>query len=669
LCSAGEVAGAPIATCRLLLAPRPDERAEVDQLTGGAYGAADFTSVRAATEAWGDSILAGGTEADSNVAFFFFSGHGTEYLGSPALLTSDILNPKSAGASHKAVALLSLCQAVKTYGIDRALFFVDACRDAPGVARRLHIVGEDILKPYADPPKSHEALICLQSTKSGGSAYQVPQAPATIFGQAVLDALEGPPPSHRPYDTAAVPWQLVFKNLESHVKQAVIRLLRNQTATLLQSVVPYGDPYHGEMLVAEKQGPSPQEAVGPPPTTAAPPPLGSPPSAPEMAGEILRDFKTSDANELSVLRTQGAHDELADFDMMHEIFGHEYLTIPWLERLKILDVETGQPVRPDSVQLLQGNSQELAGTFTAWVDVVIAPHPGQAVWISAGGSDDEPSFAVAIPRDINMPLPARLDIALRKAGPQWKIAGLSARIGDPSGLQAGPQSVWSALWDMQRQEILSNLAYAGLAARQLADLEGALMEKTRSPIAAMVATTVLIRCGALDQLHDWPLNLANWFEWLPDGPVLWAETLLRRDELARSRRSAAGPPATRPGQRRALLDDPAEVRRLLQEPAYEEALVYFSKLADRGPPRLAATLGMAVRQMPFWKRVLEIQAVTDQAHRDLRDACEVVQRAAEYASPDGLFAGFVSRAGAFAPQDVLGVRRKAAANQQKRAAA
>jgi hypothetical protein len=170
---AGSVAGAPLATVRLLLAPRPDEMADVNALTGGAYAAADFASVRGAIEDWADDIVAGNAAGGPNVAFFFFSGHGTEYMSYPALLASDILNPLSAGAGRKAVGFYSLC-AVKTLGIDRALFFVDACRDVPAVARALNIVGEEILKPNPFPPRTHDSLICLQSTRTGGSAFQVP---------------------------------------------------------------------------------------------------------------------------------------------------------------------------------------------------------------------------------------------------------------------------------------------------------------------------------------------------------------------------------------------------------------------------------------------------------------------------------------------------------------
>src|SRR6266436_5021353 len=58
--AADEIAGAPLATCRLLLAPRPDEQAMVDRLTEGRYGGADYEPIRSALIAWGEDIAAGG---------------------------------------------------------------------------------------------------------------------------------------------------------------------------------------------------------------------------------------------------------------------------------------------------------------------------------------------------------------------------------------------------------------------------------------------------------------------------------------------------------------------------------------------------------------------------------------------------------------------------------
>jgi hypothetical protein len=650
----GEIAGAPVATCRLLLAPRPGELVEIDQLTGGAYGPANYVSVRAALEAWGNDIFAGAAEPGPNIAFFFFSGHGTEHAASPALLTKDILNPHSPGGARKAIAFLSLCHAVKTYGIDRALFFVDACRDVPGVARMLNIVGEEILSPYAYPPRHHDALLCLQSTRAGGSAYQVPCSPATIFGQAVIEALDGPPPSYQPYDTTSIPWRLVFRELESHVKQRVRELLAQQTATLIQSVVPYGDPYDGDMLVAQKHGPVPGGTGG-----AVPPPLAS--VIATRSASIINGFgRKLDVAAVTAAAAGRGPGELADFAIMHDIFGHEAITDPWISTLRILDVDTDESV-PEAVRLAKARSQEVGKTLTAWIDILVMPAEGRAVWIGAGGENDSPSFAVVIPRDLEVSTPVRLDIAFQEIGPHaWSMMSMSARLQDPADLPGDVQEMWGALWDVQRTETLSDLGHAGMVARELEVLERALRDKRRSPVAAAIAATVLLRCGALAELHDWPRNLANWFPWLPDGAVLWAETLLRRDELADRLNLATPPRDTRVGEKPPLREDAAEVRRLVARPSYDEARHYFAMLADRGAPRLAGSLATAAWQEKFFRRVVETEAVTDQAQHDLRDACEVVRRAIDYAVAEGLFAAFVSRAVDLRPHKVLGHRQRRA---------
>ena len=673
----GQVAGALIATCRLLLAPRPDERAEVEQITGGAYASADFVSVRAAIEAWGKDIFAGADDPNPNIAFFFFSGHGTEHMASPALLMTDILNPRTPDGARKAVALMPLCHAVKTYGINRALFFVDACRDVPGVARTLNITGVEILAPYAYPPRSHDALLCLHSTKAGGSAYQVPGDTATIFGQVVIDALDGPPPTYQPYDTTAVPWRLIFSQLESHVKQRVRQLLAKQTATLIQSVVPYGDPYDPNMLVAEKQGPLLPEVaqpIAPPPTVApsppsptAPPPAG-PPALPPLANliatrsdEILKRFdKVLDSARISTAvarRGPNYSGGLNDPELMHDIFRHEAITYPWSQSLRILDVKTQEPVL-DAVRLAKGRSQEVGRTLTAWIDVLVAPGEGRTVWIHAGGENDSPAFAVAIPRDLYVATPVRLDARFEQEHPpNWTMKALSARLHDPSELPPEVREVWEPLWDVQRTEALSDLGQAGMLARGRQVLEISLARKAQSPVAAALAATVLIRCGALHHLHDWPRNLADWFPWLADGPVLWAETLLRLDELERGRERPAG---TTRRDKPPLRDDASEVRTLIMRAAYKEARQYFVRLADHGPPRLASTQLIAAGQERFFRRAVEVGAVTDQEQYDLRDACEVVRRGTEYSVCDGLFAAFASRAGALDSREVQGGRQRKA---------
>ena len=650
----GKVAGAPLASVRLLLAPRAAEAADVNALTGGAYAPADFATVRAALEAWADDIAAGNRAGGPNVAFFFFSGHGTEYMSSPALLASDILNPRSAAAGRKAVGFLSLCS-VKTLGIDRALFFVDACRDVPAVARALNIVGAEILKPNPYPPRTHDSLISLQSTRSGGTAFQVPGDSATIFGRAVLEGLEGLPPSYVPYDTSYAPWRLLFARLETHVKQRVRELLAAQTATRFQQVVPYGDPYDGDMLVAEKVA-----SLAP---TAEEEPPAAPPSPPTLdaeiavrSEEILRNFSTVTAETIAPLRGQrsagvAATGDLANFPVMHEILRHETVTQPWIESVRVLDADTGESVSPDPVILSEGHSQEVWPNLTAWVDVMVAPGEG-AVWIEVPG--DSTTFAVVLPRDTQFPLPARLDLSFKlDTTPGTGLQAMAARVGDPDALGSDPARAanlrtWQALWRIQRIEALFDLGRAGSAAADvLSAMEEALNQKMLSPVGAAIGASVLLRCGALAELHDWPRNLANWFA-LPDGPLLWAETLLRRDEQARARERQSG---------RSAELTPAW-HAVAERPACAEARRYFAMLADRGSPLLGSSLLMAAHRVQFWRRILAAEVLDAQDYRDLEDACAVVETAARYAVSDGLFAGFAGPAASLSAGDVLSRGRR-----------
>lgn len=57
--------------------------------------------------------------------------------------------------------------------------------------------------------------------------------------------------------------------------------------------------------------------------------------------------------------------------------------------------------------------------------------------------------------------------------------------------------------------------------------EDLLRGKVMNPIAAALAGYALLRLGEMKRLHDWPTNLANWFPWLPDGPVIAGEQAAR----------------------------------------------------------------------------------------------------------------------------------------------
>lgn len=658
-----KVAGAPLATCRLLLAPRPGERAEVAALTRGAYADATYAAIRTAIEAWRDAIAAGGSDPVPNVAFFFFSGHGLEHLASPALLARDILDPRTPGGPDNAVSFNGLWQAVRTYGVDRALFFIDACRNAPELAKTLHIVGQEVIRPAVYPGKAPDAVVWLQATRMGDFAYQLPGAPATIFGQGLLEALEGMPPEFLPYDRTVTPWRLVFSNLESHVKQKVRELLARHTATRIQPVEPGGYPYNGEALVAE------MAPAAPPPSPAPPspplPPSPAPPGVEWLVAAGAIDAPTRDLigrRSATILKTfhrtdlSAAKRGLSDPGVMHQVFRHESVTAPWIETLRILDVDSGGPAENAPI-VASGQSQEVDGQLTAWVDMHVSPDAGRAVWIQAGGDRGQGTRAVVVPRDQHMVLPLRLDVAFAKASGDWKwtLESMTARIASPDGLPGDAREVWGPLWEVQRVEALTDLARAGRAAVQLNILEAAVREKFVSPAAAAVGCALLLRVGALGPLHDWPRNLADWFGWLPDGSVLWAETLLRRGEAAAPSARPAG--AIRPGggesERRNAL------RALAGRADQIEARRYFAQMAERGAPLLTPVLAMAARQAALWRQVLQAEALDRAEAAAVAAACDVAERASAYAVSDGLFGAFVCHEADFGPSAVFGTRRRA----------
>lgn len=61
------------------------------------------------------------------------------------------------------------------------------------------------------------------------------------------------------------------------------------------------------------------------------------------------------------------------------------------------------------------------------------------------------------------------------------------------------------------------------------EAERLLYEKMRNPVTAAIGGYFLLKIGALQRLHDWANNLANWFPWLPDGRIIHATQLLNEN--------------------------------------------------------------------------------------------------------------------------------------------
>ncbi|WDF66118.1 hypothetical protein [Flavobacterium sp. KACC 22763] len=57
--------------------------------------------------------------------------------------------------------------------------------------------------------------------------------------------------------------------------------------------------------------------------------------------------------------------------------------------------------------------------------------------------------------------------------------------------------------------------------------EKLLYDKIENPSYASLGGYFLLRTNSIENLHHWPKNLADWFDWLPDGCIIHAAQLMR----------------------------------------------------------------------------------------------------------------------------------------------
>lgn len=63
------------------------------------------------------------------------------------------------------------------------------------------------------------------------------------------------------------------------------------------------------------------------------------------------------------------------------------------------------------------------------------------------------------------------------------------------------------------------------------EAEQRLFSKVTDPYGAMIGGYALLHLQALERMHHWAANLANWFDWIPDGAVIhgWQQFELARE--------------------------------------------------------------------------------------------------------------------------------------------
>lgn len=538
--------GLPVVWCQLLLAPTPAFAAELAAEGLTHYVQPTYARLRDAIDEWTGFVPQQPAAAvEASRTLFFYSGHGVQSAWWPQLLPADYLDPGQ-GLKPKlqhCIDIEELHRWINQSPVGEHLALIDACRNQFSPLASMGARGTTGF-PAISAGNGPRTAALLSSTSADHVAFQVPGQPLTVFGQALVEAIEGATPN--------VDAMLDWRELVDYIKPRVNFLLRTAGSTQVQDVRPRveGDD---RMIVTERApsavpgtaaaapagisataratGPSrgglPKVGAWPPPQPA--PSLFDGTSAPSLRGPQGRQRTRAlaqgmraamptneDSIPLEALRSS--------FEQAHRRMGDETTSTLWLG--------------PNSVQLhALADGRPLAGGATVravardersglvHVDLALDPEPGGVLLVfQAKGCVQRQRLGVALPTDESARVPVRLALNIApgpKGGPP-QLQGLTARLGPDAD-----NDHYGYLWSLCQEARLNSLAEAAEAA-DVDRLEQARSRSRRNPTAAIAGALLLVRAGRFDRLGDWPERLCQDAQNTPDAPVILAAALHAR---------------------------------------------------------------------------------------------------------------------------------------------
>jgi len=547
----------PVVWCYLLLSPTTEERARFDAEGLTHYAEPTYANLRTAIQAWTGNVPANPPASDGSRTLFFFSGHGVQSNRKGVLLPSDYLDPALGNPDFQnCIGVDDLREWMEESPVAEHVALLDACRNefSPLASRGASAHG---VFPKS-PPTTAPPLVAasLASTSPNAVAYQMPGHPVTFFGQAVLEALGG--------SAAGGAARLEFSQFVDYVKPRVNMLLKEATGQPLEQAV--RQRLEGDDFVVTEIAPA--LGFGAPPETSRAPGMALPDRSADVQDALRARF--DDALEVRDPIRLG---ELArSFAEAHRRFGHEHATFPWVDgRAELYSLEDGQPCSAAAtIHRVMRND----ASFIVQVDLALDPRRGGVLLVFQGADHvQRERLAVALPTDQYERVPVRLTLSIERVGDaSWpKLQKLEARLGP---------SDWSPhyeyLWSLAREADLGSLRKAAERAEP-ERLKAAAQDKQAAETAAAAGMLLLGRLGRIADVHDWTRNLMRWFPWMPDGAVLWAESL----------RSAVRRGETQPF---GVADPIAEM------------LAALGELASRGVPYFADSLDLAESLVAYLRR-------------------------------------------------------------------
>lgn len=595
--------GLPLVWCALLLSPTEAERKALADRGLTHYGDPSYANLCEAVAQWTGNMPERPDAAALSRSLFFFSGHGVSANWDPLLLPADYLN-QDAGKPRlqNCISTRDLRDWMEDNPVAEHLALIDACRNEFKPLASMGASGHGVFPTNPAGAGAPRTAARLASTSPGAVSFSLPDRPATVFGQAVLEALNGAAPTAGP--------RIEFRELVDYVGPRVTAILREFVPDGPTQVVRQTIDGDDELVVTQIDGPTPSGA--PMPTQAGTP------DALRGAGPGATGATGAAAPHPGVIRTASPvplEAMVKDASIAHQRVGHEYATALWMGAVSLRALSDGAP--------LEAHTQVVAverddATRRLVVDLALPQRDGGAMLLLSGADHVEGGgLGVQLPTDPLVRVPVRLELALAPSpgDGRWRIQQVQARLGP---CDWNPH--YAYLWRLTEAAEAHGLARAADAA-DLNALAAAAQDKLNAPSAAVAGMVMLSAAGRLGRVWDWPRNLMRWFPQMSDGAVLWAEAVRQ----ARQRKELAALQVN---------DGAAEMAAALR------------LLPQRGLPFFADNLDLCRRLLRQSMR----EATDGALKKELQGVSDWIEQALTLARPCG---HFVAIAAGLDPQDMV----------------
>jgi hypothetical protein len=494
----------PVVWCYLLLSPSKAEEQFLQNEKVAHYENPTDSQLRGAIQLWCSCLPTQSVPAGKSRTLFFYSGHGLQSNWDPLLLPSDYLSPPNLKpVLEKCVSAKEMTEWMKTHPVSEHLAIFDACRNQSAPLATIGSTANSVFptNPPGPPPK---VVASLSATAPNSTAYQTSGDEFTFFGRALIEGLDGAGGKTTVHRAGAL--DVEFMDLLKYVKPRVMQLLKGHNETLEQTARGALEPCDANLIVTQV-----------------------PAGAPLPVRSIARSLLTKSKSHLGPLEAEWAEDAekiqdshfniavdvpvpfsaLRDFDTAHGYFGHEYASGFWAG-FRLHALSNRRLLGDDRVRVHRVTRDDESTIVR--VDMELFPERGGV--LAAFGGIARGLQALPLPTDEQGFVPVRLTLAFDHHG-LLRVEG-----------QLGPSERphYDYLWKLSRIAKFASFADAAKEADPK-KLQAAVEDKLQATTAAIAGAIILASGGKIRTVEDWTRNLMNWFPDMPDGAVLWAESL------------------------------------------------------------------------------------------------------------------------------------------------